>query len=152
MFAVFVTVCTGLVLGITGWATERWALWDPWTGTLIDRLFITSEVSGLLTRILSLELSLFDVGMVSIFYQVTLYLLIRMARGGFTLGEAGLVAQTATVLLLETVNLTKFKVRPSAFIIALVQIPHPRIRYGPKLPNSSPHSASRVLYSSINSP
>lgn len=49
-------------------------------------------------------------------YQGALYLLIRMARGGYTLGEAGLVAQTATAMFLETVNLTKFTVRtPTSF-------------------------------------
>jgi dolichol kinase len=47
---------------------------------------------------------------VSISYQTVLYLLIRMGRGGFTLGEVGLVAQATTVLILETVNLTEFRV------------------------------------------
>lgn len=33
-----------------------------------------------------------------------------MGRGAFTLGEASLAAQTATVLILEIANLTEFRV------------------------------------------
>lgn len=57
--------------------------------------------------------------LISLFYQLTLYLLIRLARGGFTLGEVGIVAQGSTALFMETVNVTLYHVR----FYSLVQSP-----------------------------
>ncbi|KAF9507177.1 hypothetical protein BS47DRAFT_346846 [Hydnum rufescens UP504] len=67
-----------------------------------------------IARILS-DLTNFDVCVISTYYpcyQFTLYLLIRLARGGSTLGEAGIVAQGATALFMETVNITRFRIWP----------------------------------------
>jgi hypothetical protein len=52
------------------------------------------------------DLDYFDVGVISLFYQFTLYVSLRLARRGFTLGELGLIAQGATALFMEVVNLT----------------------------------------------
>jgi dolichol kinase len=52
------------------------------------------------------DLSYFDVGVISLFYQFTLYVSLRLARQGFTLGELGLVSQGATALFMEVLNLT----------------------------------------------
>lgn len=57
------------------------------------------------------DLSYFDVGVISLFYQFTLYVSLRLARQGFTLGELGLVSQGATAIFMEVVNLTIAKVR-----------------------------------------
>lgn len=59
------------------------------------------------------DLSYFDVGAISLFYQFTLYVSLRLARGGFTLGELGIVAQGATAIFMELVNLTIARVRSS---------------------------------------
>lgn len=59
---------------------------------------------------LCLDLDLFDVGVISLFYQFTLYVSLRLARQGFTFGELGLVSHGATALFMEVVNLTIAKV------------------------------------------
>ncbi|KIJ52540.1 hypothetical protein M422DRAFT_43384 [Sphaerobolus stellatus SS14] len=58
------------------------------------------------------DLDYFDVGVVSMFYQFTLYVSLRLARQGFTLGELGFVAQGATALFMEVINLTIAKIWP----------------------------------------
>ena len=54
----------------------------------------------------SLDLSYFDVAVISSVYQFSIYVMIRLSHGGFTLGEVGLVSLGCTVLFMETVNLT----------------------------------------------
>jgi hypothetical protein len=56
------------------------------------------------------DLSYFDVGLVSLFYQFAVYVMIRLSHGGFTLGEVGLVALGSTVLFMDAVNMTVAKV------------------------------------------
>jgi dolichol kinase len=51
-----------------------------------------------------------DVIISSVFFQFALYTMVRLARGGFTVGELGLVAQGATILFLEAVNFAVAKV------------------------------------------
>lgn len=48
----------------------------------------------------------------TLFYQFSLYVCVRLARRGFTLGELGVVCNAATALFMETVNLTRMKVSP----------------------------------------
>ena len=57
------------------------------------------------------DLSYPEVVLISLFYQFVLYSAIRLAHHCFTLGELGLVCFGATVLFMETINLTKAKVR-----------------------------------------
>lgn len=59
----------------------------------------------------SLDLTYFDVLVISSFYQFCLYVMARLSHGGFTLGELGLVAHGATALFMETTNLTIALVR-----------------------------------------
>lgn len=59
----------------------------------------------------SLDLTYFDVLVISSFYQYCLYVMARLSHGGFTLGELGLVAHGATALFMETTNLTIALVR-----------------------------------------
>ena len=47
----------------------------------------------------------------SLFYQFSLYVCVRLARRGFTLGELGIVCHAATTLFMETVNVTRNKIR-----------------------------------------
>ena len=47
----------------------------------------------------------------SLFYQFTLYIAVRLAHHGFTLGELSLVSFGATVLFMEMMNLTIARVR-----------------------------------------
>ena len=58
-----------------------------------------------------LDLTFFDVLVISIFYQFCLYVMARLSHGGFTLGELGLVAHGATALFMEATNLTFALVR-----------------------------------------
>jgi dolichol kinase len=58
-----------------------------------------------------LDLTYFDVLIISSFYQFCLYVMARLSHGGFTLGELGLVAHGATALFMETTNLTIALVR-----------------------------------------
>lgn len=62
-----------------------------------------------------LDLSYFDVAVMSSFYQFSIYVMIRLSHGGFTLGEVGLVGLGTTVLFMETVNLTIAKVSLISF-------------------------------------
>jgi hypothetical protein len=58
----------------------------------------------------SSELSYSDIVLSTLFYQFSLYVSVRLARRGFTLGELGAVCQCATGLFMETVNMTRMKV------------------------------------------
>jgi dolichol kinase len=51
-------------------------------------------------------MSCLEVAVASLFYQFTLYVAIRLAHRGFTLGELGILAFGGTVLFLELVNVT----------------------------------------------
>ena len=46
----------------------------------------------------------------SMFFQFALYVGIRLAHGGFTLGELGIVSFGGTALYMELLNLTTAKV------------------------------------------
>jgi dolichol kinase len=59
---------------------------------------------------ISAEISRFDLLCSTLFFQISLYVMIRMARRAFTLGEVVLVAHGATALFLETVNISIIKV------------------------------------------
>jgi dolichol kinase len=56
-------------------------------------------------------MSFSDVVIASLFYQFSLYVCVRLARRGFTLGELGIVCHAATTLFMETVNVTRNKIR-----------------------------------------
>ncbi|EJU04762.1 hypothetical protein DACRYDRAFT_47116 [Dacryopinax primogenitus] len=76
------------------------------------------------------ELSMFDVLTVSLFYQFCLYVMIRLARRGFTLGELCFVAQCATALVMETTNLTISRIWPiSTPFIKTFRRPTPLLIY-----------------------
>jgi len=57
-----------------------------------------------------LDMSPSDIVIATLFYQFSLYVCVRLARRGFTLGELGVVCNAATALFMETVNLTRMKV------------------------------------------
>ncbi len=59
-----------------------------------------------------------DIIVATLFYQFCLYVSVRLARRGFTLGELGVVCHAATGLFMETVNLTRMKV---SMILALAR-------------------------------
>ena len=56
------------------------------------------------------DMSPSDIILATLFYQFSLYVCIRLARRGFTLGELALVCSAATALFMEVVNLTRMKV------------------------------------------
>lgn len=58
------------------------------------------------------DMSPSDIVIATLFYQFSLYVCVRLARRGFTLGELGVVCNAATALFMETVNLTRMKVSP----------------------------------------
>lgn len=51
-----------------------------------------------------------DIIIATLFNQFSLYVCVRLARRGFTLGELALVCGGATALVMETVNMTRHKV------------------------------------------
>jgi dolichol kinase len=57
-----------------------------------------------------LDLTIVDIFIASLFHQSSMYVCVRLARRGFTLGELGIVAQFSTALFMESVNLTRAKV------------------------------------------
>ena len=56
------------------------------------------------------DMSPSDIVIATLFYQFSLYVCVRLARRGFTLGELAVVCNAATALFMETVNLTRMKV------------------------------------------
>lgn len=72
-------------------------------------------INRIVPLLTSLDLTYFDVLVISSFYQFCLYVMARLSHGGFTLGELGLVAHGATALFMETTNLTIALVRTLAF-------------------------------------
>jgi hypothetical protein len=83
------------------------------------------------------DLSYWDVASGSVFFQFSLYIAVRLAHRGFTLGELGLVVFGATALFMELANLTIARVRLcSECVYVCVRrltppIDFPRNRYGP---------------------
>ncbi|KIO23287.1 hypothetical protein M407DRAFT_78256, partial [Tulasnella calospora MUT 4182] len=58
------------------------------------------------------DLTYLDTALISFAYQFIIYVMVRLARRGFTLGELGLVAQGATALFMESVALTTARIWP----------------------------------------
>jgi len=56
------------------------------------------------------DMSPSDIIIATLFYQFSLYVCVRLARRGFTLGELAVVCCAATALFMESVNLTRMKV------------------------------------------
>lgn len=56
------------------------------------------------------DLSYFEIIFSSTFFQLALYIAIRLAHRGFTVGELGLVCFGGIALSMELLNLTKAKV------------------------------------------
>ncbi|BEI81611.1 hypothetical protein CcaverHIS002_0207710 [Cutaneotrichosporon cavernicola] len=56
------------------------------------------------------DMSHSDIVIATLFYQFCLYVCVRLARRGFTLGELGIVTHAATALFMETVNMTRSKI------------------------------------------
>jgi hypothetical protein len=73
-------------------------------------------------------MSCFEVMACSLFYQFTLYVALRLAHRGFTLGELGLVCLGGTALGMELLNLTIARVRvsdnPSMIIMIIMDSDH----------------------------
>lgn len=63
------------------------------------------RLRGLIT-----DMSPSDIVIATLFYQFSLYVCVRLARRGFTLGELAVVCNAATALFMETVNITRMKV------------------------------------------
>ena len=57
------------------------------------------------------DMNVFETVIASLFFQFTLYIGLRLAHRGFTLGELGLVCFGGTALCLEFLNLTIARVR-----------------------------------------
>lgn len=66
----------------------------------------------------------------SLFYQATLYLAIRLAHQGFTLGELGTVTFGASVLFMEGFNITVARIWPATTpYIRTYRLPTPLLLY-----------------------
>ena len=73
------------------------------------------------------DMSPSDIVIATLFYQFSLYVCVRLARRGFTLGELGVVCNAATALFMEVVNITRMKVSPTSRFhsLALMKDPYP---------------------------
>ncbi|WVQ78617.1 hypothetical protein IAT38_000703 [Cryptococcus sp. DSM 104549] len=56
------------------------------------------------------DMSPSDIVIATLFYQFSIYVCVRLARRGFTLGELATVCNAATALFMETINLTRMKI------------------------------------------
>lgn len=93
-------------------------------------------------------LSAVDMVIISFSYQIGLFVLVRMAGGGFTLGEVGLVAQAATIMLVEAINLTKYRVCCPLYALTFAhRFPSSLFRTSH---NTSKHSVHPRLFSFFN--
>ncbi|KAF8501390.1 hypothetical protein F5888DRAFT_1671831 [Russula emetica] len=76
------------------------------------------------------HLSYWDVASSSVFFQFSLYIAVRLAHRGFTLGELGLVVFGATALFMELANLTVAKIWPvTTHYIKTYRLPTPLLIY-----------------------
>ena len=83
--------------------------------------------SGVLTPTCTLQdLTYPDIVIATLFFQFSLYVSVRLARRGFTLGELGIICHAATGLFMETVNLTRTRVSEAASrpVVALTKYVH----------------------------
>lgn len=103
---------------------------EVWTGTC-------SWYEGITQLNDAIDLSYFDVAVISSFYQSSLYVMIRLSHGGFTLGEAGLVAQGATALFMEGLHVTIATVSTISTCAMLRKQTFGDCRYGRSLHRSS---------------
>ncbi|OJA16459.1 hypothetical protein AZE42_04675 [Rhizopogon vesiculosus] len=72
------------------------------------------------------NISYLDIGIGSLFYQFCLYIALRLAHGGFTLGELALVCFGGLSLAMELLGLTRAKIWPkSAPFIETYRLPTP---------------------------
>ncbi|WVW82713.1 hypothetical protein I302_104724 [Kwoniella bestiolae CBS 10118] len=71
---------------------------------------IVKIVTAIIGRGVWSDMSPSDIVIATLFYQFSLYVCVRLARRGFTLGELGVVCNAATALFMEVVNLTRMKI------------------------------------------
>lgn len=75
-------------------------------------------------------MSYWEIACASVFYQLSLYIAIRLAHRGFTLGELSLVVFGATGLYMELVNLTIARIWPvTTPFIKTYRLPTPLLIY-----------------------
>lgn len=86
-----------------------------------------------------------DIVIATLFYQFSIYVCVRLARRGFTLGELAVVCNAATALLMETVNMTRMNVSRHRIICASSSFaevtgvdPNPTYTLHQDLPSSNP--------------
>ncbi|KAI0297236.1 hypothetical protein B0F90DRAFT_1669493 [Multifurca ochricompacta] len=71
-------------------------------------------------------MSYWEIASGSVFFQLSLYIAVRLAHRGFTLGELGLVVFGATALFTELVNLTVARIWPvTTLYIKTYRLPTP---------------------------
>ncbi|CAL1716843.1 unnamed protein product [Somion occarium] len=76
------------------------------------------------------NMNYFEVVVSSLMFQFSLYAAVRLAHRGFTLGELGLVCFGATVLFMESVNLTIARIWPvTTPYIKTYRLPTPLLLY-----------------------
>jgi len=90
------------------------------------------------------DLTIFETLVASVFFQFCLYMALRMAHRGFTLGELGLVCFGGTALFLEFLNLTIAGVSVTQILSMFYIDEH---SYGRSPPPSFEHTAYLLLCS-----
>ncbi|KAI0291918.1 hypothetical protein B0F90DRAFT_1812063 [Multifurca ochricompacta] len=71
------------------------------------------------------HMSYWEIASGSVFFQLSLYIAVRLAHRGFTLGELGLVVFGATALFTELVNLTVARIWPVTTLYIKTYRSHP---------------------------
>jgi hypothetical protein len=91
-------------------------------------------------------MSFIELLLCSLFYQAALYLAIRLAHQGFTLGELGVVIFGASVLFMEGFNITVARVSLRLAVIFPENVLIVCHRYGLLRHHISGHTACLLLY------
>ncbi|OXH39913.1 dolichol kinase [Cryptococcus neoformans] len=87
------------------------------TGSVVGFSFLVTGVCLLVKAVTAKvgrgvwsDMSPSDIVIATLFYQFSIYVCVRLARRGVTLGELAAVCNAATAMVMETINLTRMKI------------------------------------------
>ncbi|KDQ19948.1 hypothetical protein BOTBODRAFT_101902 [Botryobasidium botryosum FD-172 SS1] len=102
-----------------------------WFSTLVaGALFTLKRILRAFEIFVWTDLSTFDIVVILLFYQLSLYVMVRLGRRAFTLGELGAVGHGATAMFMETVYLTSAKIWPvTTLYVKTFRLPTPLLTF-----------------------
>ncbi|KAG6862007.1 hypothetical protein C0995_008194 [Termitomyces sp. Mi166 len=97
---------------------------------ILFTLAVTSGIFGLKVLFQQRNFGLWELIFCALFYQLTLYMAIRLAHRVFTLGELGLVCFGGTAVCMEFFNITIARIRPvTTPFIKTYRLPTPLLTF-----------------------